>query len=191
MEEETDCEVDRAQEQEDQEESGRGKRIKRIPCKYKDYVYLTYEEATTGKDKEKWLKAIEEEKKSLEENKTWNFVDKIQAKNKRILSNKWIFRIKDDGRYKARLVVRDCEQRFGEDFEETFSPVVGISSLRALFAIATRRKDFIMKFVIKTAFLYGKLSEVIYMEQSKGYNNNNKICKLNKALYGLKQAPLE
>lgn len=58
------------EEQETQEELGRGKRIKKIPSELKDYVFLTYEEAITGSDKEKWKKAIEEERKSLEENNT-------------------------------------------------------------------------------------------------------------------------
>lgn len=152
---------------------------------------MSYKEATTGSDKDKWIKAIKEEKKSLKENNTWKLVEKTEAKNRRILSNKWVFRIKDDGRYKARLVVRGCEQRYGEDFEETFSPVVNTSSLRTLLAIATQRRDYMMKFDIKTAFLYGNLEEEIYMELPKGYNDKNRICKLNKALYGLKQAPLK
>lgn len=176
--------------QEEQEELGRGKRKRKIPDRYKDYVYLTYIEATTGPDKENWKKAIEEEKKSLEENNTWKTVDRTEAKSKKILSNKWVFKIKDDGRYKARLVVRGCEQRHGIDYEETFSPVVNSSSLRTLLAIATKRRDYIVKFDIKTAFLYGNLDEEIFMELPDGYNCNNKICRLNKALYGLKQAPL-
>lgn len=172
------------------EELGRGKRKKKTPGKLEDYVFLTYEEATTGSDKEKWKKAIEEEKKSLEKNNTWKIVERTEAKDKRVLSNKWIFKIKEDGRYKARLVVRRCEQRFGIDFEETFSPVVNSSSLRTLFAMATKRREHIVKFDIKTAFLYGDLNEQIFMELPKGYKLANKICRLNKALYGLKQAPL-
>lgn len=79
-----------------------------------------------------------------------------------------------------------CEQRYGIDFEETFSSVVNSNSMRTLLAIATKREDYIVKFDIKTAFLYGNLDEKIFMELPNGYKSDNKICKLNKALYGLK-----
>lgn len=163
--------------QEIKEDLGRGKRKKKTPSKLKDYVYLIYKEATTGVDKEKWIRAIEDEKKSLEENSTWTIIDRAEAKNNRILTNKWVFKIKDDGRYKARLVVRGCEQRHGIDFEETFSPVVSSSSLRTLLALATKRRDHIVKFDIKTAFLYGDLKEQIFMELPKGYDYDNGICR--------------
>ncbi|SMQ53729.1 unnamed protein product [Zymoseptoria tritici ST99CH_3D7] len=42
---------------------------------------------------------------------------------------------------------------------------------------------------VKTAFLYGNIDEVIYVELPPGYKINGKVCKLKKALYGLKQAP--
>lgn len=74
----------------------RGKRIKKKSEKLKDYVYLTYKESITGTDKDKWKKIIEEKKKSLEENQTWMIVDRSKAKGKRILNNKWIFKVKDE-----------------------------------------------------------------------------------------------
>lgn len=174
-------------------EVGRGQRIKRTPAKLSDYhVYLTFEEILTRDDKDKWLNAVEEEKQSLKENNTWTLVDKDTVIDKKLLSNRWLFKIKDDGTYKARLVVRGCEQIFGEDYEETFSPVVGNSATRLLFAIAAQKNYEIIKFDIKTAFLYGQLTEEIYMHIPEAYEDtNNKVCKLNRALYGLKQAPVK
>jgi hypothetical protein len=87
-------------------------------------------------DSENWKKAIEEEKYSLYQNKTWTYVDwtyvdREKAMGKKILTSKWVFKVKDDGRHKARLVVRGCQQREGEiDFKDTFSPVVDMNSLR-------------------------------------------------------------
>nr|GEU34318.1 copia LTR rider [Tanacetum cinerariifolium] len=40
-----------------------------------------------------------------------------------------------------------------------------------------------------TEFLHGNLEEVIYMRQSPGYEQRNKVCLLKKSLYGLKQSP--
>ena len=43
---------------------------------------------------------------------------------------------------------------------------------------------------MKTAFLCGKLEEVIYMDQPLGFvEGKNKVCLLQRSLYGLKQSP--
>lgn len=161
------------------------------PKRFEDYVLLTYEEAVSGSDKEKWNQAIKEEKESLEKNKTWTLVERDEVKDKRILSNKWVFKVKNDGRYKARLVIRGCEQKQGVDYNEIYSPVISSSSLRIILALAAMNHYDMIGFDIKTAFLYGNLTEEIFMEIPEGYNTEkNKICKLNKSLYGLKQAPM-
>lgn len=46
------------------------------------------------------------------------------------------------------------------------------------------------QFDVSTAFLYGELEKIIYIEQPKGYEDKTKrMCRLQKSLYGLKQAP--
>ncbi|KAG5887825.1 hypothetical protein JTB14_022683 [Gonioctena quinquepunctata] len=52
----------------DDEELGEGnrRRIIKKPKKYDDFVMLTYQEAVTGPDKNKWISAIEEEKIALD-----------------------------------------------------------------------------------------------------------------------------
>lgn len=75
---------------------------------------------------------------------------------------------KNYGRYKARLVVRGYEQRPGIDYEETFSPVINNSSLRILLAIAGNKEYHIMKLDIKSALLYGEISEDLYMKIPEG-----------------------
>lgn len=180
----------------DEEEIIQEKRIstrsKRLPVRFNDYVLLTYQEAISGEDKQKWIEAIEDEKNSLIENNTWELVDKIEAQNFNTLTSKWVFKIKDDGRYRARLVVRGCQQTQGLDYEETFSPVISNTSLRLIFAIGANLNYKFKKFDIKTAFLYGDIKETIFMKLPEGFqDSNNKICKLKKTLYGLKQAPFE
>ncbi|UYV84378.1 FHDC1 [Cordylochernes scorpioides] len=81
---------------------------------------LTYNEAVTGVDKENWVKAIQQEKDSLKKNETWDFVNAEEVKGKKILSSRWIFKIKDGGHYKARLVARGNEQK-GLEFYESRS----------------------------------------------------------------------
>jgi hypothetical protein len=168
----------------------KSERSKKQPDRYRDYVMLTYRKAITGPDRENWLKAIKEEKRSLDGNETWEIVDTKQANSQKPLKSKWVFKVKTDGTYKARLVVKGCEQKFGVNYEETYSPVISISALRSLFAIATAKRYSIVTFNIKIVFLYGFLDEEVYIYPPDGYRIKNKLCKLKKALYGLKQAPL-
>jgi len=166
-------------------------KIKR-PNRYDDngQAILTFRECMSSDDKEKWKMAIDHEKESLNKNNTWEIVDEKQALGKEILTSRWVFKIKDDGTYKARLVVRGCQQaKESLDFKDTFSPVVESSSLRVLLSIAAKENLHIQTFDVKTAFLYGELENEIYMRIPEGFDDEGKICRLNKALYGLKQAP--
>ena len=58
---------------------------------------------------------------------------------KRALQNKWFYKLKEeDGgekRYKARLVVKGFAHKKGIDFDEIFSPVVKMNSIRTLLSL--------------------------------------------------------
>ncbi|XP_011706788.1 PREDICTED: uncharacterized protein LOC105461960 [Wasmannia auropunctata] len=49
----------------DKQEQRRSQRNRKLPDKYNDYVFLTYSQAVSGPECDKWKKAIGEEKKSL------------------------------------------------------------------------------------------------------------------------------
>lgn len=171
----------------------RPKRQRKPPMRFTDYAMLTFKEAITCTENEEWIKAINSEKKSLEQNKVWDIVEKAEAKGRKIIENMWVFRIKPDGKFKARLVAKGCQQTYGIDYEDTFSPVMSNSSFRILMAIGAAKNLHVMSLDIKTAFLYGNLKEDIFMTLPEGYeeyDRNTKVCKLKKSLYGLKQAPL-
>ena len=81
-------------------------------------------------------------------------------------------------------------QEYEIDYEETFTPVARISSVRALLAIAAASKWDLFQMDVKNAFLNGDLSEEVYMQPPPGFSvESNKVCHLRHALYGLKQAP--
>jgi hypothetical protein len=58
---------------------------------------------------------------------------------KRSFQNKWVYRLKkeDGGKkwYKARLVVKGFAQKKGIDFDEIFSPVVNMTSIRTILSL--------------------------------------------------------
>ena len=94
--------------------------------------------------------------------------------------------------YKARLVVKGFNQKKGIDFEEIFSPVVKMSSIRVALGLAARLNLEVEQLDVKIAFLHGDLEEEIYMQQPEGFKvkgKENLMCKLKKSLHGLKQAP--
>ena len=137
-----------------------------------------------------WKQAIENELLSLEENKTWTIIDRIPEDKKAILS-KWVFCMKESEgaeKYKARLVAKGCSQRPGFDFDETFSPVVKITTIRIMLCIANEYQLYVHQMDVKSAYLNGNLEEEVYMKLPNDEIGQNRICRLNKSLYGLKQS---
>ena len=120
----------------------------------------------------------------MSDNQVWNLVDSIAGV--RTIGCKWVFKVKTDmdGKpitYKARLVAKGYRQIHGIDYDETFSPVAMVKSIRILLAIAAYYDYEIWQMDVKTAFLNGKLTEDVYMTQPEGFvdlENEGKICKL-------------
>ena len=78
------------------------------------------------------------------------------------------------------------------DFGETYAPVARFESIRILLAFATHHDFKLYQMDVKSAFLNGPISELVYVEQPPGFEDPkfpNHVYKLHKALYGLKQAP--
>ena len=77
----------------------------------------------------------------------------------------------------------------GLDYDKTFSPVVCFETIRALLAIVLSKHLKVCQLDVKGAYLNGKLTQPIYMEQPIGFDNGSRlVCLLIKSIYGLKQA---
>ena len=138
---------------------------------------------------------MDDEYSALMDNKTWRLVPPVKGRN--VIECKWVYKIKrkSDGtidRYKARLVAKGFKQRYGVDYEDTFSFVVKAATIRLILSIAISRNWCMRQLDVKNAFLHGVLEEEVFMRQPPGYESSvspRHVCKLDKALYGLKQAP--
>ncbi|GJR39902.1 putative ribonuclease H-like domain-containing protein [Tanacetum coccineum] len=116
---------------------------------------------------------------------------------KRAIGSKWIFRNKKDERgivirNKARLVAQGYTQEEGIDYDEVFAHVARIEAIRLFLAYASFKDFVVYQMDVKSAFLYGKIEEEVYVCQPPGFEDPdfpNRVYKVEKALYGLHQAP--
>ncbi|GKA49713.1 putative ribonuclease H-like domain-containing protein [Tanacetum coccineum] len=114
-----------------------------------------------------------------------------QVKPKKVYKNK-----KDERgtvvRNKARMVAQGHTQEDIIDYDEVFAPVARIEAIRLFLAYASFMNFVVYQMDVKSAFLYGKIEEEVYVFHPPGFEDQefpDKVYKVEKALYGLHQAP--
>ncbi|CAI7848493.1 unnamed protein product [Closterium sp. NIES-53] len=146
----------------------------------------TFQQALGGEHKEKWREAMDRQLKALQDRNTWKIVPIEVARNKTILTGKWVFRAKTkaDGtidKFKASWVVRGFDQEHGRDFTETFASVSRHTSLRILLVIAAMERKKVRQIDVANTFLYAPVDAEIFDEQPHGFNADpNQVCQLEK-----------
>ncbi|KAJ9547978.1 hypothetical protein OSB04_020521 [Centaurea solstitialis] len=159
----------------------RSSRVRQEPDRYLGFLVsqdsgdlnepTSYGEAVSGNESEQWQEAMKAEMQSI------------------AVGRKWVFKKKTnmDGNvhtFKARLVAKGFTQTHGIDYDETFSPVAMLKSIRILMAILAYFNYEIWQMDVKTAFLNGKLTEDVYMEQPEGFEDPKNPNKMNILLIG-------
>jgi hypothetical protein len=129
---------------------------------------------------------------SLGEHGVWELVR--PPKDAHVVGCKWVVALKRNEkgeivRFKARLVAQVFSQAFGVDYNETYSPVATLNSIRILLVLCCQLGYVVHQCDVETAFLHGKLKETIYMRVTEGVKHEpGEVCRLKRSLYGLKQA---
>ncbi|GKA09532.1 putative reverse transcriptase domain-containing protein [Tanacetum coccineum] len=105
----------------------------------------------------RWVEAMNLEMEALNRNMTW--VKTELPVGRILIGYKWVFKVKckSDGsieRFKARLVVKWYNQKEGIDYEETFSPIVKIVTVRCIISLAVSNNLPKFQLDINNAFLY-------------------------------------
>lgn len=147
----------------------------------------------TSEEQELWTSAINDEFRSLDDKETWVLDDHPQSKP---LPTHIVLAVKrySDGRvdrFKRRGAAGGNHQVYGENYKETYAPVVSFSVVRMFLYIAVVMNMCMAQVDVKTAFLNGVLEEDIWTTSPRGIPSRPpRTYKLIKAIYGLKQAHL-
>ncbi|GJS83985.1 putative ribonuclease H-like domain-containing protein [Tanacetum coccineum] len=144
---------------------------------------------------ESWVDAMQEELLQFKIQKVWILVD--LPYRKKAIGTKWVFKNKKDERgvmvrNKVRFVAQGHRQEEGIDYDEVFAPVDRIEAIWIFLAFASYMGFIVYQMDVKSAFLYVKIDEQVYVSQPPGFVDPKfpkKVYKVVKALYGLHQAP--
>jgi hypothetical protein len=109
--------------------------------------------------------------------------------NSRRFKYKWIFKIKQNEIFRARLVACRNIQIPGIDFNESFAPVINDVSFRIMLIAKLIWNFEASNIDVETAFLHGELQEEIHMNIPEGMSYDSKHCLLlTNTIYGLIQS---
>ncbi|GJT03845.1 putative ribonuclease H-like domain-containing protein [Tanacetum coccineum] len=102
------------------------------------------------------------------------FEDENLPYEKKAIGTKWVYKNKKDERgvvvrNKARLVAQGHRQEEGIDYDEVFAPVARIEAIRIFLAFASYMGFIVYQMDVKSAFLYGKIDEEVYVSQPQGF----------------------
>ena len=140
--------------------------------------------------REKWREAIRKEFGDMNRRGVWRKILRSKMpRDRRCVKNKWVFKIKRNGVFRARLVACGYSQIAGVDFSDNYAPVINDVTWRILMVIMLRENLDGIIIDVETAFLHGDLEEDIYMECPEGLEHDmDEILQLKKTIYGLVQS---
>lgn len=151
-----------------------------------------------AQDSKEWCEAVDVEFDAMEANHTWDVA--VLPPKKKAVGCRLLFSLKFNAngtleRRKVRCVTKGYTQKEGQDYNDTFSSVAKMATVKLLLKISATKKWSLTQLDVSNAFLNGDLEEEIYMKIPEGYAERKgvvfppgTVLKHNKSIYGLKQA---
>jgi hypothetical protein len=117
---------------------------------------------------------LQEELNNFTRNRVWELVERPKDHN--VIGTKWVYRNKEneDGvvvKNKSRLVAQGYTEVEGSDFDETFALVARLEAIRIFLAYACSRNIKLYQMDVESAFLNGKISKLVYVEQPPDFED--------------------
>nr|GEY34921.1 retrotransposon protein [Tanacetum cinerariifolium] len=131
----------------------------------KDYL-TKFDPKSYGDDS--WIVSMQEELNQFIANDVWELVP--QPRNVTVIGTKWVFRNKLDengivSQNKARLVAQGYNQQEGIDYDETYTPLARLESIRILLAYVCALDFKVFQMDVKSAFLNSFVNKEVYVAQ--------------------------
>ena len=130
---------------------------------------------------------IEAKKEEMRRWKEYDTVEQVvQTEDIQVISSRWVVTEKEEGSFKARLVVRGFEE---EVYPQSDSPTANRDSFKIFLALAANEELEIKNMDVKSAFLQGTpLDRNVFMEPPVEFKKEGIVWKLKKTVYGLYDA---
>ncbi|GKB73215.1 putative ribonuclease H-like domain-containing protein, partial [Tanacetum coccineum] len=135
------------------------------------HAFVSYKISEALED-ESWVDDMQEELLQFKIQNVWILVD--LPFGKKAIGTKWVYRNRKDERgfvirNKARLVAQGHKQEEGIKYDEVFAPVARIEAIRIFLAFPSYMGFIVYQMDVKSAFLYGKIDEEVYVSQPPGF----------------------
>nr|GEV06679.1 hypothetical protein [Tanacetum cinerariifolium] len=129
--------------------------------------------------------AIQEELMQFKIQKVWILVN-LPFRKKEIRT-KWVYKNKKDKRgvvvrNKARLFAQGHRQEEWTNYDEVFAPMDRIKAIKIFLAFASYMGFIVYQMDVKSAFLYGKMDEEVYVSQPPGFIDPKLLNKVYKVV---------
>ena len=125
-------------------------------------------------DADLWREAAEKEIKSLQDLNVYKLVPRSTVPpGQKVIGTKWVFEVKTNQTYDARVVAQGWNQVPGQDCGSAFAPVCRVRSVRMVLAIAAEMNWEVHELDVKTASLHADIEDGVFVAEPPRVETND------------------
>jgi ABC-type uncharacterized transport system substrate-binding protein len=103
----------------------------------------------------------------LDVNTTWELV--ALPKDNKTIGCKWVYKVKHNAdasvsKYKTRLVAKGCVETYGINYEDMYSSIAKMTTIKAIIAMAVAKGWSLHQMDVKNVFFHENLQEEVHIE---------------------------